>query len=68
MSRLLVGLGTTFVAHAQLVAALFATRRQHLAPSGGRHAIPETMFVATLAVAWLKCTLHRILIFYGTQS
>jgi hypothetical protein len=49
-----------FAANRELMTALGAAAAQNLAAIFGSHARAKTVFVYTLAVARLKCTLHKV--------
>ena len=53
---------TTFVSNSQFLAAFSTTSSQYAATVCSSHSLEETMFVTTLALRWLECTFHSVIV------
>ena len=53
---------TSLVGNGQLFTAFGTAGGKDLAAVLGGHTLPESVFVSSLSVGWLKCTLHITLI------
>ena len=52
----------TLVGNSQLFATFCATRCQYAATVCGGHSLQEAVFVTTLALGWLECTFHCLIV------
>lgn len=52
----------TFVSNSQFLATLSTTSSEHTATISSSHSLKETMFVTTLALRWLECTFHSVIV------
>ena len=52
----------TFVSNSQFLATLSTTSSEHAATISSSHSLKETMFVTTLALRWLECTFHSVIV------
>ena len=53
---------TTFVCNSQFLATFRTTSSKHTATVSSSHSLEETMFVTTLALRWLECTFHSVIV------